>query len=71
MPQEKNGRTEGWKDGQTLFYRTLPATARGSTRKSVQQVPTEHTYMRFLSTVCLTRNALCFAYNLHISRDEK
>ena len=20
------GQTEGWKDGQTLFYRTLPAT---------------------------------------------
>ena len=24
-----DGRTEGWKDGQTLFYRTLLATARG------------------------------------------
>ena len=24
------GRTEGWKDGQTLFYRTLLATAGGS-----------------------------------------
>ena len=24
-----HGRTEGWKDEQTLFYKTLPATAGG------------------------------------------
>ena len=27
--RRKEGRTEGWKDRQTLFYRTLPATAGG------------------------------------------
>ena len=26
---QENAWTEGWKDGQTLFYRTLPATAEG------------------------------------------
>ena len=26
------GRMEGWKDGQALFYRTLPATAGGPKR---------------------------------------
>ena len=29
MEVQKDGRTEGWKDGQTLFYRTLPATTWG------------------------------------------
>ena len=28
MPGQMDGRREGQKDGQTLFYRTLPATAR-------------------------------------------
>ena len=26
---QTEGRAEGWKDGQTLFYRTLPAEAGG------------------------------------------
>ena len=26
---QKEEWTEGWKDGQTLFHRTLPSTARG------------------------------------------
>ena len=26
-------RTEGWKDGHTIFYRTLPATTRGSKKE--------------------------------------
>ena len=28
---QTDGRTKGWKDGQTIFYRTLPATAHGPT----------------------------------------
>ena len=26
---QTDGQKDGWKDGQTLFHRTLPATARG------------------------------------------
>ena len=33
------GRTEGWKDGQTLFYRTLSATAGGPVRKTGNKNP--------------------------------
>ena len=29
MEGQKEGRMEGRKDGETLFYRTLPATTRG------------------------------------------
>ena len=29
----QTGWTEGWKDGQTLFHRTLPATAGGSKKE--------------------------------------
>ena len=31
----KDGRTEGRKDGQTLFHRTLPTTAGGPTRQRI------------------------------------
>ena len=31
MPGQKEGHTGGWKDGQTLFNRTIPTTARGPT----------------------------------------
>ena len=31
---QENTWTEGWKDGQTLFYRTLPATVGGPNKKS-------------------------------------
>ena len=29
LDRRTDGRTDGWKDRQTLFHRTLPATARG------------------------------------------
>ena len=36
--RQKDGRVEGWKDRQTLFYRTLPATAKDPIRRK----KTEH-----------------------------
>ena len=30
-----DGRMEAWKDGQTLFHRTFPATAEGSSIKDI------------------------------------
>ena len=38
MPDQTKGQTEGRKDGQTLFHRTLPANldlARGPIKKSI------------------------------------
>ena len=29
LPEKTYGQTEGWTDGQTLFYRILPVEARG------------------------------------------
>ena len=34
--RQKDGRTDRWKDGQTLFYRTLPDTARGPKRDTTE-----------------------------------
>ena len=31
LPKKIPRQTEGWKDGQTIFYRTLPAAAHGPT----------------------------------------
>ena len=34
---QTDGRTDVWKDGQTLFYSTLPPTARGPIRNSLER----------------------------------
>ena len=33
MKERTEGQMKGWKDGQTLFYRTLPATAGGPKKR--------------------------------------